>query len=81
MRSITYNAHSASALAQPAQIAGQAVADAGTGIRQAFETLTLWQRRHDQRRRMAALDPRLMVDAGLTAEAIEREVQKPFWRA
>jgi len=46
-----------------------------------FDTLVLWQRRHDQRRRLATMDSRLMADAGLTADAVAREISKPFWQA
>jgi len=46
-----------------------------------FDTLVAWQRRHDQRRHMADMDSRLMADAGLTADAVAREIAKPFWQA
>jgi uncharacterized protein YjiS (DUF1127 family) len=36
--------------------------------------------RRRQRRRLAALDPYLLTDIGLTREAAQREAEKPSWR-
>ncbi len=43
--------------------------------------LLVWQSRADSRRRLAAQDTRMLNDMGITREAAEREVNKPFWRA
>ncbi len=44
------------------------------------ETLLTWQRRADERDRLAALDPRLLSDMGITEAAAAREAAIPFWR-
>ena len=43
--------------------------------------LLSWQRRADSRRRLAAMDSRMLADMGITREAAEREAKKPFWQA
>ena len=80
MRSIALSP-AASAFADAGRIPALAAAGIQRIAKRTFDTLILWQRRHDQRRQMAHLDPRLMADAGLTASAVAREVQKPFWQA
>jgi uncharacterized protein YjiS (DUF1127 family) len=70
-----------SVFAETARIPALAAAGAARIAGRVFATLIMWQRRHDQRRQMAHLDPRLMADIGLTATAVRREVQKPFWLA
>ena len=45
------------------------------------ETLLTWQRRADERDRLAALDPRLLSDMGISEAAAAREAAIPFWRA
>lgn len=52
-----------------------ALADAVTG------RLYLWQKRSNERRRLAGLEERFLVDAGLDRADIDREAAKPFWRA
>ncbi len=42
--------------------------------------VTLWGTRRRDRRALAALDPHLLRDIGLTEDQAAREVQKPFWR-
>ncbi len=44
------------------------------------ETLLTWQRRADERDRLAALDPRLLSDMGISEAAAAREAAIPFWR-
>jgi uncharacterized protein YjiS (DUF1127 family) len=46
-----------------------------------FNTLVRWQRHYDQRQHLAGLDSRLITDAGLTRDIIQREIAKPFWQA
>lgn len=43
--------------------------------------LHTWQRRITERRRMAQMDERFLIDVGLDRADIDREVAKPFWRA
>lgn len=80
MRSITLTP-AAPVFADAARTSADAVAGVQRIAGQLFQTLVLWQRRHEERRRMAHLDPRLIADAGLTADAIARETAKPFWQA
>lgn len=44
------------------------------------ETLLTWQRRANDRRRLASLDPRLLSDMGITEAEAAREAAIPFWR-
>jgi uncharacterized protein YjiS (DUF1127 family) len=44
------------------------------------ETLLSWQRRADERGRLATLDPRLLSDMGISEAAAAREAAIPFWR-
>ena len=44
------------------------------------ETLLTWQRRADERQRLATLDPRLLRDMGISEAAAAREAAIPFWR-
>ncbi len=43
-------------------------------------TLLTWQRRADERSRLATLDPRLLSDMGISEAAAAREAAIPFWR-
>ncbi len=45
------------------------------------EILLTWQRRADERDRLATLDPRLLSDMGISEAAATREAAIPFWRA
>ncbi len=42
--------------------------------------IDLWQARSAQRRRLAALDDRLLKDFGVSRCDAEAEIRKPFWR-
>ncbi len=44
------------------------------------ETLLTWQRRAQERDRLATLDPRLLTDMGISEAAAAREAAIPFWR-
>jgi uncharacterized protein YjiS (DUF1127 family) len=44
-------------------------------------TLLVWQRRADERGRLASLDTRLLRDMGISEAAAAREAAIPFWRA
>lgn len=43
-------------------------------------TTAVWQQRSRQRRFLAQLDRRQRADLGAPADAIAREIAKPFWR-
>ncbi len=43
-------------------------------------TLLTWQRRADERNRLATLDPRLLKDMGISEGDAAREAAIPFWR-
>lgn len=47
--------------------------------RGAVGLLNLWQRRIRTRRALAAMDPRLLADIGLTPDEARHEVCRPFW--
>ena len=42
--------------------------------------IDVWQARSAQRRRLAALDDRLLKDFGVSRCDAEAEIRKPFWR-
>ncbi len=44
------------------------------------ETLLTWQRRADERGRLATLDARLLSDMGISEAEAAREAAIPFWR-
>lgn len=46
-----------------------------------FDRVYAWQERAHQRAQLAALDDRLLTDAGITHTEVAEEVAKPFWRA
>ncbi len=48
--------------------------------RMLVETLLTWQRRAQERDRLATLDPRLLSDMGISEAAAAREAAIPFWR-
>lgn len=45
-----------------------------------FQTLLIWQRRAQERDRLATFDPRLLSDMGISAAEAAREAAIPFWR-
>ncbi len=49
--------------------------------RMLVEILLTWQRRADERDRLATLDLRLLRDMGISEAAAAREAAIPFWRA
>ncbi len=46
-----------------------------------FATLLTWQRRAEERRHLATLDPRLLSDMGISEAAAAQESAIPFWRS
>jgi len=46
----------------------------------AIETALLWYRRGRDRRGLASLNDRMLLDIGVTRADVEREYDKPFWR-
>ena len=47
----------------------------------AFRVLTVWQKRHEERLHLNAMDDYLIKDMGLTRGDVRHEVNKPFWDA
>ncbi len=47
----------------------------------AVRALILWHKRSRDRARLAAMEPYLLRDIGLTREQADSEAAKPFWRA
>ncbi len=47
----------------------------------AVALLTAWCDRSRQRRHLRDLDDRMLRDVGICRHDVEREVDKPFWRA
>ncbi|MDR3516255.1 MAG: DUF1127 domain-containing protein [Azospirillaceae bacterium] len=45
-----------------------------------FDTLALWQWRHQQRLRLSSLDDHMLRDMGLSRADVEHESGKPVWR-
>ncbi len=45
-----------------------------------FETLLTWQRRAQERDRLATFDARLLIDMGISEAEAARESAIPFWR-
>jgi len=43
--------------------------------------LQQWQRRFEERQKLASMDPRLREDIGLTEADVASEARKPFWQA
>jgi uncharacterized protein YjiS (DUF1127 family) len=53
----------------------------GAGLEAVASAFYEWRDRVRQRKMLARLDDRLLSDIGLSRSDVEREVQKPFWRA
>lgn len=45
------------------------------------QALAVWHQRITTRHHLRDLDPHLLSDVGITAQAVTREINKPFWRA
>ena len=45
-----------------------------------FNTLLAWQARANERRQLGELEPHLLQDLGLSRDAVNQEIAKPFWR-
>ncbi len=54
--------------------------DIGPMIAWTAERLADWQSRRTSRRRLIALDDRLLKDIGISRRDAEQEYRKPFWR-
>lgn len=57
-----------------------ATRDIGPLICKISDRIHLWQERAQQRRRLMALDDRVLRDIGVSRADAEREYRKPFWR-
>lgn len=44
-----------------------------------FSTLLIWRARHKSRQQLAALEPHILKDIGISAEEARLESLKPFW--
>ncbi len=64
----------------PARVFEGLIAELSHLPRSLVETLLTWQRRADERDRLATLDPRLLSDMGISEAAAAREAAIPFWR-
>ena len=42
--------------------------------------IKFWVSRSHQRKQLACLDARMLVDIGITAEQVKAEMAKPFWK-
>jgi uncharacterized protein YjiS (DUF1127 family) len=60
--------------------ASHGFARAVSGLRQALDTIALWQQRARGRRQLRTFDDHLLRDIGVTRLQAEAEADKPFWR-
>ena len=51
-----------------------------TAACRAQRVVSMWQKRAAGRHVLARLDDHLLQDIGLTREAVQRDLMKPFWR-
>lgn len=60
-------------------------ADTHSTLRHSFDgmiqTLMVWQRRRDDRKRLRDMPDYLLRDVGLDAATARNEADKPFWRS
>ncbi len=54
--------------------------DIGPMLARTAERLADWHERRTSRRRLIALDDRLLKDIGISRYDAEQEYRKPFWR-
>lgn len=45
-----------------------------------LKKITLWKSRSRQRKALAQLDERMLIDIGYTAEQAQQEINQPFWK-
>ena len=62
------------------RVFGSIVAGLARLPRTLVEILLTWQRRADERDRLATLDPRHLADMGISEAAAAHEAAIPFWR-
>ncbi len=53
---------------------------AGEDARASILLLELWAQRHQERRRLLAMDARMRNDIGISDADVWAEARKPFWR-
>ena len=53
----------------------------GDAVGEAIGTWSLWQARRRGRRQLAELSDQMLQDIGISRTDVEREYDKPFWRA
>ena len=51
------------------------------GLEFATDLFLTWLDRHNQRRQLARLDPRMLKDIGVSRTDAVQEARKPFWKA
>jgi uncharacterized protein YjiS (DUF1127 family) len=66
--------------APPPTLGGLWLAWLASPLRRLPDRLLLWLERSRQRRRLAALDDRMLRDIGLSRTAVWAETQKRFWQ-
>lgn len=81
----TMNGHNGASLTRHASIATELSAHNTIPVASQMATefarlVTRWSHRARSRRALATMEPRLLLDIGLTREAALREAEKPFWR-
>jgi uncharacterized protein YjiS (DUF1127 family) len=79
MDTILHRHHGASLLGRLSVATFWAVQALGQALVHGLTTLVVWQERVRERRRLAALDDRLLRDVGLSRADTEQEIHKPFW--
>jgi len=52
----------------------------GFSFAQMIAKTKFWSDRSRQRKQLAKLDARMLVDIGVTAEQVTNEIAKPFWK-
>jgi len=49
-------------------------------IRRSIKKIVFWIERSHQRRQLANLSERMLDDIGYSAEEVQKEISKPFWK-
>jgi uncharacterized protein YjiS (DUF1127 family) len=69
-----YQVHNIEPITSP----GQTMLSIGSRL---LDRLNIWQTRINERRELARLDERILIDAGMSRADVLLESSKPFWRA
>jgi uncharacterized protein YjiS (DUF1127 family) len=81
----TMNGHNGASLSRHVIIATELSAHKTIPVASQFamefaRLVARWSHRARSRRELANLEPRLLIDIGLSREAALKEAEKPFWR-